>query len=84
MSQITQPGHEVIRVCVHFGTTFAHYTDNHPTAFAIEDRPESASKPIAFKWRSTASLANAFVQMSAVFNFVSILTSSNTFSANFF
>ena len=84
MSQITPPGHEVIQACVHFGTTFAHCTDNHVTAFAIEDRPESASKPIAFKWRSTASLASAFVQMSAVFSFVSVLNSSNTFSVNFF
>ena len=46
MPQITPPGHEVIRACVHFETTL-HATDNHVTAFAIEDRPESASKPIA-------------------------------------
>ena len=58
-------------------------TDNQVTALAIEGCPESASKPIAFKWRSTASLASAFVHMAAVFSFVSILNSSKALSASF-
>ena len=60
-------------------STLGHYT----TAFAIDERPWTTSKPIVFRCRSAASLANALVQMSAVFSLVSILISSNDRSANF-